>query len=258
MAGSDRGMQPLFPTIVAPLAMCLVGLFAYVYNDVQDIDADRINAPNRPLSSGRVSKTQAMKLAIGSGALALALSLLLNPFVFATVSFGIFLGYVYSTPPFSFKNRPLAKLVTASLWAGVCSLGGSLAISEITGKTLYAAALFVVQGLAVSPLGDIIDLAGDRLAGKRTIAQVLGPDLMVKLSTILIASAVVFTAFTFNILGFNWIFPLLLVALSAMLIRWTLLLKDRYNDKGFCGSMVKRACLASMAINSSMVIGVIF
>ena len=257
LAGSDIGIQPLFPTIAGPVAMYLVGLLAYVYNDIRDIDADRINAGNRPLPSGRVTKKQAMKLVVGSGVLALILSLLLNPSVFAVVLFGIFLGYVYSTPPFSLKNHPVSKWIIASLWAGVASVGGSLAISEITAKTLYAATLFTVQGLACSPLADVMDIAGDRAAEKKTIAVAFGPTLTIKISVVLIASATLFTALTFNIIGFNWLYPILLGTLSTMLIRWTLLLKNRYTDKAYCGSMMKKICLTSIAINSSLVIGVL-
>ncbi len=255
LAGTDRGIQPLFPTIAGPLAMYFIGLFAYIYNDVLDLDADRINARNRPLPSGRVSKGQALKLAVASGVLGLALSLSLNPLVFAVVSFGIFLGYIYSTPPLSLKNYPLSKWIIASLWAGVASLGGSLAVSGITGKTLFAAILFIVQGLACSPLADVMDTEGDRKAGKKTIAVVLGPALTVKMSTFLMASALAFTAFAYNILGFNWLFPILLGILSAMLIRWTLLLSKRYTDKVFCDSMVKKICITSILINSSLVVG---
>ena len=258
LAGSDKAIQPLFPTIAGPLAIYLVGLFAYVYNDIQDLDADMINAGNRPLPSGRVSKSQAMKLAVASAVLALALSLLLNPFVFAVVSFGIFLGCIYSTPAFSLKDQPLSKWIVCSLWGGVCTLGGSLAVSEIiTGKILFAAILFSAQGLALSPLGDIMDIDGDRAAGKRTIAVALGPALTAKMSAALTASPAVFTVFAFNILGFNWLFPILLGTLSAIFIRWTLLMSNRYNDRAYCGSMVKKICITSMAINSCLVIGVL-
>jgi 4-hydroxybenzoate polyprenyltransferase len=257
LAGHEKGAQPLFATIAGPLAMYLVGLVAYVYNDIRDLDADRINAGHRPLPSGRVSKGQAMELVITSGVLALTLSLLLNPLVFAVAAFGIFLAYIYSTPPFSLKNYAISKWVVASLWAGVASLGGSLAVSKITGKTLYAAILFTVQGLACSPLADLMDITGDRMAGKKTIAVVLGPSLTVKMSLALMASSLVFTTFIFNSLGFNWLFPILLWMFSAMLIRWTLPLSNRYTDKVFCRGLVKKICLASMALNTSLVIGVL-
>jgi len=256
LAGHEIGMQPLFPTVTGPLTMYLVGLFAYIYNDIRDIDADRINASNRPIPSGKVSKWEATKLVIALAVLAIVLSLLLNPFVFATALFGIFLGLIYSTPPLSLKNRPLSKWIVTSLWCGVASMGGSLAVSQIiTGKTLYAVALFIVQGLACSPVADLLDIAGDRAAGKRTIAVVLGSDLTAKMSTVLLGSTCIITVFIFNLLGFNWLFPILLGASYMMFIWWTLLLTKRLDDKTYRASILKKAPLASMAMNLSLIIG---
>ena len=258
LAGSEIGMQPLFPTVVGILAMYLVGLFAYVYNDVRDVDADTINAANRPLPSGRVSEAQAMKLAVTSAVLALTLSLLLNPLVLATALFGIFLGYIYSTPRFSLKNYSLSKLIVCSLWAATACLGGSLAVSPvITGKILYAVALFMVEGFIFPSLSDLMDVGGDQAAGKRTIAVVLGPSLTTKIIAALGASALACTLLTFNILGFNWLFPVLLGVLSIMLIRGTLLLSKRFNDKAYCVAMTKRLGILCLGINSSILVGVL-
>lgn len=258
LAGSNIGIYPLFPTLLGSLAIYLVGLFAYVYNDASDIDADRINAANRPLPSGRASKAQAMKLAVTSAALGLILSLLLNPLVLATALSGIFLGYIYSTPRFSLKNHPLSKVIVCCLWAGIACLGGSLAVSPvITGKILYALGLFMLQGLAFSPMGDLMDIAGDRAAGKRTIAVVLGPSLTAKMIAGLTASALVCTTLVYNILGFNWLFPVLLGVLSAMLIRGVLLLSRRLDDKAYRAMMAKRLGILVLGFNSSLLVGIL-
>ena len=258
LAGHETGIQPLFPTVAGPITMYIVGLFAYIYNDIRDIDADRINSSDRPIPSGRVSKWQATKLVITLATLAIVLSLLLNPFVLATALFGIFLGLIYSTPPIALKNRPLSKWLITSLWCGVASMGGSLAVSHIvTGKTLYAAILFIVQGLACSPMADMMDITGDRTAGKRTIAVVLGPDLTAKMSAALLVLSWILTVFTFNVLGFNLFFPILLGTLYMMFIRWTFMLTKRLDDKTYRASILKKAPLASIAMNLSLIIGVV-
>lgn len=256
LAGSDVGTQPLFPTIAGPLAMYLVGLFAYVYNDVQDLEADKINASNRPLPSGRVSKDQAMKLAIATGASAFAISLFLNPWVVAAVSLGLALGLVYSTPPISLKNRYLLKWFVASLWAAVASLGGSLAVSGyVTGKTLYSALLFLAYGLAMSPMADIADIEGDRVAGKRTIATEMGPIFTVRMSTAIMIFNIVATALFCSSLGFNLACPILVGIFSLLATRTTWPLIKRFNDKSFQGNTIKKLALLSLAINASLIAG---
>ena len=256
IAGIEKGIQPLFPTIVGPLAMYLVGISAYVYNDIQDLEADRINAKDRPLPSGRVSKGQAMKLAIVAGASAFALSLFLNYWVVALVSFGIALGYVYSTPPLSLKDRFFVKSIVASLWAAVSSLGGSLAVlGYVTGKTLFSATLFLVYGMGFSPVADIGDIEGDRAAGKRTIPAVMGPIFTAKFSSAIMMSYVVATVFVYSSLGFGLLCPLLLGSFSLLTIRMIWSVAQRWNDKPFYGKMTKRLALLCLAINASPVIG---
>ena len=256
IAGTEKGIQPLFPTIAGPLAMYLVGISAYVYNDIQDLEADKINAKDRPLPSGRVSKGQAMKLVIAAGASAFTLSLFLNYSVVALVSFGIALGYVYSTPPLSLKDRFLVKSIIASLWAAVSSLGGSLAIlGYVTGQTLFSATVFLVYGMVFSPVSDIGDIEGDRATGKRTIPAEMGPIFTARLSTAIIISYVVATAFVYSSLGFSLLCPLLLGIFSLFTIRMIWSVARRWNDKPFYGKMAKRLALLSLAINASPIIG---
>jgi len=258
LAGSDIGTQPLFPMVAGPLAMYLVGLYAYIYNDIQDLEADRINAKNRPLPSGRVSKAQALRLVIATGASAFGLSLLLNPWVTAVVSFGIALGFVYSTPPISLKDRFLVKWFVASLWAAVASLGGSLAVSgQVTGKTLYCALVFLAYGLAMSPMADIGDIEGDRAARKKTIATEMGPVFTVRMSTVIMVSTIVSTALLYSILGFNLACPILFGTFSLLATKTTWPLIHRWNNKPFHGHAIKRLAILSLAINASLIAGVL-
>lgn len=253
---ASGGIPPLLPTVAATIVMYLVALFAYVYNDVRDIETDRINSCDRPLPSGRASKGQAMKLVIATAASALTIALLLDQRVFALACFGVVLGYIYSTPPLSLKNRFLLKQTTASLWAAIASLGGGIAASgQITGMTLYAAILFFVYGMAFSPVADIGDIAGDRAAGKRTVAVVMGPSFTVKAGATMILSFALVTASVYSSLGFNLACPILVGALSLLATRTVWPLIKRWKDPSCNKRAIKKLILIHFLIQGSLVVG---
>lgn len=255
---ASGGIPPLLPTVTAIIVMYLVALFAYVYNDVQDMDADIINSGDRPLPSGKVSKRQAMKLAVASAALALTIALLLDIKVLGLTCFGVLLGYIYSTPPLSLKNQFFLKQTTASLWAAISSLGGGIAASgEITGTTLYAGILFFVYGMAFSPVADIGDIAGDQAVGKRTVAVVLGPAFTVKMGSAVILLFAAVTALAYSIFGFNLACPILVTVLSlvAVLTVWPLV--NRWEDPYSNKRVVKKLILLHFLIQASLVAGVL-
>lgn len=253
---ASSGIPPLLPTVAGTLAMYLVALYAYVYNDIQDMDIDRINSSDSPLPSGRVSKGQAMNLSIASVLSALAIAFSVNLWVFAVACFGIALGYVYSTPPLSLKDRFLLKQTTACIWCAMSSLGGGIAASgQITGTTLYAAILFFAYGMAFSPVADIGDIAGDRAAGKRTLPVVMGPEFTVKMGVTIILSFAAATALTYLIFGFNTACPILVMALSLVAARTAWPLINRWKDPHRNKRVVKKLILLHFLIQASLVVG---
>lgn len=256
---ASRGIPPILPTIGGTIAMYLVALCAYIYNDVRDLEADRINSEDRPLPSGRASHRQATLLVVSMGIVALVISLSLNFWVLAVTCFGLFLGYAYSTPPLSLKNRFLLKQTTTSLWASLSSLGGGVAITggQITGANLYAAFVFFVYGMAFSPVVDIGDMAGDRAGGKRTLPLVKGPGFTIKMASTIMLSFVALTALTYAIFGMNLWCPILVGALSVVSVWSTWPLRHQWNDHSCCKRVVKKLILLIFALQGSLVVGVL-
>jgi len=89
---------------LAILALATTGLFCllsstvYIFNDIADIEADR-NHPakrNRPIASGRISKSTAMTIGIILGIIALAGLFLLSKGVFGIAAAYLLLNIFYS------------------------------------------------------------------------------------------------------------------------------------------------------------------
>src|SRR6266704_182869 len=68
-----------------------------VFNDIQDVPVDRVNSPDRPIPSGRVTIRQAYALSIVFSSLALISSLVLGVLTFLTAIVALVLMAYYNT-----------------------------------------------------------------------------------------------------------------------------------------------------------------
>jgi 4-hydroxybenzoate polyprenyltransferase len=148
------------------------------WNQVFDVELDRVNKPERPLPSGRISAQSALLLGHGLALLALLVGALASwPFV-ACVAFGLLATWVYSAPPARTKARPFLALLTIAVPRGVLvPVAGWSVVAEPTRTDPWA--LGLVSGLFVlgaAGTKDFSDVAGDRAHGCRTLPVLLGPE----------------------------------------------------------------------------------
>ena len=68
-----------------------------VFNDIQDVQVDRVNSPDRPIPSGRVTIRQAYALSIVFSTLALVSSLVFGVRTFLTALIALVLMAYYNT-----------------------------------------------------------------------------------------------------------------------------------------------------------------
>ena len=94
---AGRGFPPLIPSILVIIAMILISLSVYIYNDVMEAEADKLNSVKkyRPLPSGEVSVKDAPTLVYVSGCCGLVMLLLVNlySFVFGLTYFVLLIAY---------------------------------------------------------------------------------------------------------------------------------------------------------------------
>ncbi len=177
------------------IAICVVcasyfmALATYIYNDIVDFEVDKINKTNRPSMTGKATKRQLIIIVSVLNGIALLLTSLasLNA-LYVSVLF-ISLGIAYSHPSLGLKEKfPLKTVVTAA-GAGLLSLLGGTAALTATNSNyvennsfssssmlpiVYAALFFFAFFFILGPLGDIGDLKGDKIVGRRTFPIVLG------------------------------------------------------------------------------------
>ena len=129
----------LMRTAVIGLVALLCGN-AYIVgiNQIYDVDIDKVNKPFLPVAAGEISKPLAWSLVLGSGVLGLSLVYtFFSPLIFKLYCFGMFLGTVYTIPPFRWKNNAvLAAFAIAMVRGLLLNVGLHHAASDVLGLAL--------------------------------------------------------------------------------------------------------------------------
>ena len=157
---------PTWPAILlAALSAALINGAGNAFNDLMDIDVDRINRPLRPLPSGRLSlnaaRMQSLLLALAGCALAFWLSLWHGLIALAVVA----LLAIYSI---SLKHSLLWGNVLVAVVGAIAFPYGALAVGDI-GRSWIPALFAFLFHLGREIVKDIEDVAGDQIRGDRTL-----------------------------------------------------------------------------------------
>ncbi len=168
------------PVVPAPqLALgFLTGFFICAYsmvvNDVYDADVDRVNRPERPIPSGRVSMQDANRLSAAALAAGLACSVLsLNPLAVALAVAYAFLSWLYNSRA---KKTGLAgNVIVASSLAIPFIYGGAVAGGAVIGSLLLMMALTAFfSGVGREVVKAMADVEGDAKRNINSVARSRG------------------------------------------------------------------------------------
>ncbi len=147
---------------------CLSGAFitaaANTINDVFDIEIDRINRPERPLPSGKISPPMAGWLAAMEYSLGIGLSFWIHPTALLMAAVFSALTFLYSA---RWKRLPLIGNLTVSLSTAAAFVYGAAAVQQPL-KALYPGVFAFFFHLGREVIKDIQDMKGDALNNART------------------------------------------------------------------------------------------
>lgn len=182
----------VWPRVVAVLGCWVAATWAiYLLNGVADVVEDRENGSERPIARGILPVDFAKSVVVGLSAGAIGFAALISPVVCLLVALHLAAGIAYSTGP-----RPLKGNVPG-FFGAVVALGGLTYLCGwyASGATEIGAPLLLFGGAMSLWMGfggatkDLSDVAGDRLAGRRTLPVVLG-DRAARIAMAIGASAV--------------------------------------------------------------------
>ncbi|KAK3019389.1 hypothetical protein RJ639_004639 [Escallonia herrerae] len=152
-------------------------------NQIYDIGIDKVNKPYLPIAAGDLSVQSAWILVFllaVSGLLIVAMNF--GPFITSLYSLGLFLGTIYSVPPFRLKRfAVVAFLIIATVRGFLLNFGVYYATRAALGLTFEwsSAVAFITTfvtlfALVIAITKDLPDVEGDRKFQISTLATKLG------------------------------------------------------------------------------------
>lgn len=156
----------------AMVSAALLAAAGNTANDLFDRDADRINRPDRPLVSGRVSERAAFLLAGIAGGLGLLIAWFLGRDMFLLALAALVVMLLYSP---LIKPWGLPGNVAVAVIASLPPVYGAMA-DHFVRAGYVPFAMGVILHFAREIVKDLEDVAGDRVQGRRTVPIAFGRD----------------------------------------------------------------------------------
>ena len=212
---------PAWPALLlAALSAALINGAGNAFNDLLDIDIDRINRPLRPLPAGRLTPSaagmQSLLLALAGCALAFWLSPSHGLIALAVAALLAF----YSI---SLKNSLLWGNVLVALAGAIAFPYGALAAGDI-GRSWIPALFAFLFHLGREIVKDIEDVAGDQIRGERTLPLCWGRTQAALLASLVYLLLVGFTWMPFFTGLYGALYALALLPVHALVgyVLWQL------------------------------------
>lgn len=196
---------------MAAIAVLLVTSGGNIINDVVDIETDRLNHPERPLVTGRISVKSARTAAV---ALFLAALLISGAFIsFLSVAVVALAEVFLILYEFKTKKLGFSGNVMISILVGLIFVFGGIAVHSVRSMAILFA-MASLANLSREIIKDIQDMGGD--IDRQTLPKVYGVKISAGIATAAILVAVVLSYLPYY-LGIFRIYYLLPVAISDAL-----------------------------------------
>jgi geranylgeranylglycerol-phosphate geranylgeranyltransferase len=232
--------------LAAAFSSALILAAGNAFNDVRDLDTDRINAPERPLPAGDVSPRAATVFAALLALVGCALAVVLGPVGVTVAISAVALLFCYDM---FLKRVPFAGNLAVSLLGGLAVVYGGIAGLAVA-RTLIPAAFAVLLHLARELVKDAADEPGDRTAGINTVATMYGVHLAARLAKVVLVLLchVIFIPYAKGYFGIGYLAVLIIGVMPPLVFAVWLL---------HYGTGSSRMIRASAALKIAMPVGII-
>ncbi|KAF3322059.1 homogentisate phytyltransferase 2 [Carex littledalei] len=184
-------------------------------NQIYDVGIDKVNKPYLPIAAGDLSMQSAWLLVLffaGAGLSIVAWNF--GSFITSLYCLGLFLGTIYSVPPFRLKRYPIAAfLIIATVRGFLLNFGVYYATRAALGLSFqwsspvaFITCFVTMFALVIAITKDLPDVEGDRKFQISTLATKLGVRNIALLGTaLLLANYVVAISVAFYMpQAFRW------------------------------------------------------
>lgn len=202
--------------ILGFLSIFFISATSLILNDYFDLEIDKINAPERPLPAGLVTEREVVLLSIVVAMLGFLTGYLISLEALLVVILVWAVGFLYN---WRFKKAGLIGNLMVSFSVGMTFIFGGIAVNKPFETIVWFFAIIVMLiDLGEEIAADAMDIEGDRQAGSRSLALILGRENALKISGAAFLLVVVASSLPFLLGWLEWIylFPILLIDLVIL------------------------------------------
>lgn len=183
-----------FSTIIGMISLFFISIIfvlgaTNMFNEVFDVDADRINKPCRSIVSKKISRESAFYLSLVLFALALIWSYCLNITLFYLTVIAVSIGIAYSLPRLRFKDHAISSMFTLGTGYGFLipmSPWALFASDEVLIGLLITVISFI-WFFGTTNFKDFKDVIGDKIKGSKTLPLTVGVKKTIRLMMLLMS-----------------------------------------------------------------------
>jgi len=193
-------LLPDLDLIVVFIAYTLLVGGIYVNNQINDAETDRRNRKLFLLCDGYISLKKAWVYQGVLQLLALVSAIYFGRLEYlGIILLSIILGFLYNTPPFKLKGKPVLDILANGFGNGLLNVAvGYVVVWQLTGSFWLVSLPYILAVGAVFTNTTTADVKGDTATGERTTAVVFGQKAALWIAlALMLASGV--TAFFFQV-----------------------------------------------------------
>jgi geranylgeranylglycerol-phosphate geranylgeranyltransferase len=156
---------------------------AIILNDYFDYEVDLINAPDRPLPSGAITRPEAIVLAVATAFAGLTAAFSLGiPALIVSAIFWL-IGFLYN---WRFKQSGLPGNLMVCASVAITFILGAMTVQNPWNRVVWTFSLMAFfLDLGEEIAGDAMDMEGDKKRGSRSIALLKGKRFALNISMVL-------------------------------------------------------------------------
>lgn len=183
------GSIPPFSALLSGfVSIFCISATALILNDCFDYETDKVNAPQRPLPAGMLTRQEAVVFSIVVALIGMVTSAAISPTALVVAMIVWAVGVAYNG---RFKRTGLPGNILVAFSVGMTFVFGGIVVGHPTdGLVLWFGLLALFFDLGEEIAADAMDVEGDRLIGSRSLAIVLGPQRALQISTLVFALVV--------------------------------------------------------------------
>lgn len=181
------------PAMFFPLfLLTLVAGAGYIHNQIYDIESDRINNKLFLLPEGHISVASAQRWYYTCTGLAIGAAFLYDWRLGSLITLSAVLSYGYNAPPFRWKDRPFAGVLSNSIGYGYVAFAiGWISASSLEHKMFLDALPYAAGCGSYYLLTTVLDTKGDEAADKITMGVKFGFTITVVVANLILLLGII-------------------------------------------------------------------